>query len=267
VKNQDLGDSVESVEKLQKKHELFEKSLLAQSERFRELDRVTTMEQREMRKQKILEYIKDHPDFVDEPTPITKNRRQFIEEYIAMHELYDKEPEPQVPTKQRQQQPTQSTPAAKPSAPSAPSSPTDQPPPVTREGAVHRKYELDQGAVPAKDRGWKAVYLMQRGPQLDLYKDHKAAKANHAMQPTTDLSSVVCNVAADYTKKKHVFRLNYSNGAATLFQAKDAGEMNNWVTSLNTVCAPRDSQPATFPRGAGGSGDSGAQGKSGTMKK
>ncbi len=43
LKTQDLGDSVEAVEKLQKKHELFEKSLLAQTDRFNDLDRVTTV--------------------------------------------------------------------------------------------------------------------------------------------------------------------------------------------------------------------------------
>ena len=43
LKTQDLGDSVEAVEKLQKKHELFEKSLLAQTDRFHDLDRVTTV--------------------------------------------------------------------------------------------------------------------------------------------------------------------------------------------------------------------------------
>ena len=48
------------------------------------------MEQRELRKQKIAEYMKDHPDFVDEPTPISKNRKQFIDEYIAMHQLQEK---------------------------------------------------------------------------------------------------------------------------------------------------------------------------------
>ena len=37
-----------------------------------------------------MEYMKDHPDFVDEPTPISKNRKQFIEEYVAMHQLHDK---------------------------------------------------------------------------------------------------------------------------------------------------------------------------------
>ncbi|XP_075257408.1 spectrin beta chain, non-erythrocytic 1-like isoform X2 [Convolutriloba macropyga] len=315
LKTQDLGDSVEAVEKLQKKHELFEKSLNAQTDRFHDLDRVTTMEQRELRRQKIAEYIKDHPDFVDEPTPISKNRKQFIDEYVAMHQLQEKEeeeeaqpvaPRPvsdevseQVPSAAVQQpvqsssalpetadasdsgaQPapgsSQPTPAATsesgPAVAPAPSGPPAVKPPaapkpaddsVTKEGALQKKKENDEGGVSSKDRGWKGVYVVQKGTALNTFKDQKTFKQNGASLPghvAIELTTSECTIASDYTKKKNVFRIRSDNGAECLFMAKDANDMNSWVQSINTVCPTRES--ATFPRSAGGdAGDSGKKGK------
>ncbi|XP_063724360.1 spectrin beta chain, non-erythrocytic 1-like isoform X2 [Symsagittifera roscoffensis] len=302
LKTQDLGDSVEAVEKLQKKHELFEKSLLAQTDRFHDLDRVTTLEQRELRRQKIMEYMKDHPDFVDEPTPISKNRKQFIEEYVAMHQLHDKEEEeeqlPSRPTVDHVhepaaspsvQRPVQSSSAAPPEAraragqasqppastvpestaaaatqgSAAPASsaakPTPAPPKssdesVTKEGALQKKKDNDDGGVASKDRSWKGVYMVQKGTSLTTFKDQKSSKQNAALSghAQIDLSTSECTIASDYTKKKNVFRLKTSTGAECLFMAKDANDMNSWVQSINTVCPTRES--STFPRSSSPSG-------------
>lgn len=53
------------------------------------------------------------------------------------------------------------------------------------------------------------------------------------------LSGASVEVARDYTKKEHVFRLKLGNGGQYLFRAKDDQEMNNWISriqaSINSV--------------------------------
>jgi len=44
------------------------------------------------------------------------------------------------------------------------------------------------------------------------------------------LSGASVEVAVDYTKKEHVFRLRLSNGGQYLFRAKDDQEMNLWIS-------------------------------------
>lgn len=42
-------------------------------------------------------------------------------------------------------------------------------------------------------------------------------------------------VATDYTKKEHVFRLILNNGGQYLFRARDDQEMNTWINQTQTA--------------------------------
>jgi len=67
-----------------------------------------------------------------------------------------------------------------------------------------------------------------------------------------ELEGANSEIAADYTKKKHVFRLRLMNGGDYLFQAHDDEEMSQWVNCINMV-AQEDAGPSsksqTLPSG------------------
>lgn len=88
-------------------------------------------------------------------------------------------------------------------------------------------------------RSWDKVYLVLRTTALLAYKDQKHFKnepeAYYRSEFPVDLKEATVEVATDYTKKKHVFRLKLSNGAEYLFQAKEDEEMNLWMNKLGSV--------------------------------
>jgi len=59
-----------------------------------------------------------------------------------------------------------------------------------------------------------------------------------------DLANGTAEVAADYTKKKHVFRLKLSLGGEYLFQARDDEEMNQWVRGIQDVSQGESAGPS-----------------------
>lgn len=62
-------------------------------------------------------------------------------------------------------------------------------------------------------RSWDKVYTVLRGSQLSSYKDQKSYNAAAGIyfknESPIDLRGGACQIAEDYTKKKHVFRLKY----------------------------------------------------------
>lgn len=62
---------------------------------------------------------------------------------------------------------------------------------------------------PAIGRSWHNVYCVISGRELGFYKDSKAAGQGvpyHGEVPVI-LKDATCDVASDYKKKKHVFKL------------------------------------------------------------
>uniref|UniRef100_A0A4W5N7B6 Spectrin beta chain n=1 Tax=Hucho hucho TaxID=62062 RepID=A0A4W5N7B6_9TELE len=94
-------------------------------------------------------------------------------------------------------------------------------------------------------RSWQNVYCVLRKGSLGFYKDQKSASSGipyHGEVPIS-LGEAVCEVAHDYKKRKHVFKLRLGDGKEFLFQAKDETEMASWIHSIHS----------SIP--AGGSGD------------
>ncbi|XP_067680907.1 spectrin beta chain-like isoform X4 [Haliotis asinina] len=100
LQNQDLGETLDAVENLIKKHEAFEKSAATQEERFAALEKLTTFEMKERKRRQEEEYGKEHPEEVSRAKE--ERRRRHIQEFLPPEP--EPEPEPVV------EKPVQSTP-------------------------------------------------------------------------------------------------------------------------------------------------------------
>ncbi|XP_013782687.1 spectrin beta chain-like isoform X2 [Limulus polyphemus] len=112
-------------------------------------------------------------------------------------------------------------------------------------GMLVRKHEWESTTKKASNRSWDKLYLVLQGKTLLAYKDQKHFKMEpenyfHGDQPI-DLTGGGAEIAGDYTKKKHVFRLKLPGGAEYLFQAKDDEEMSSWVQKLQVAAGEGES--------------------------
>ncbi|XP_072302377.1 spectrin family protein isoform X2 [Eucyclogobius newberryi] len=112
--------------------------------------------------------------------------------------------------------------------------------PEAMEGMLCRKQEMDSHNKKAASRSWQNVYCVVRKGSLGFYKDGKSASNGipyHGEVPIS-LGDAVCEVANDYKKRKHVFKLRLGDGKEYLFQAKDEAEMSSWIDSIHTSIPP-----------------------------
>ncbi|XP_067348468.1 spectrin family protein isoform X1 [Channa argus] len=141
--------------------------------------------------------------------------------------------------------------------------------PETMEGMLCRKQEMESHSKKAASRSWQNVYCVLRKGSIGFYKDSKSASNGipfHGEVPIS-LGEAVCEVAHDYKKRKHVFKLRLGDGKEYLFQAKDELEMSSWIHSIissipigsaDSPGGPRVlSRAMTMPPISPGSGDAG----------
>ncbi|KAI4899424.1 hypothetical protein NFI96_026189 [Prochilodus magdalenae] len=103
------------------------------------------------------------------------------------------------------------------------------------EGFLNRKHEWEGHNKKASNRSWHNVYCVINNQEMGFYKDSKSASQGipyHSEIPIS-LRDSTCEVALDYKKKKHVFKLRLSDGNEYLFQAKDDEEMNSWIQAIS----------------------------------
>uniref|UniRef100_A0A8C4M2Y5 Spectrin beta chain n=1 Tax=Equus asinus asinus TaxID=83772 RepID=A0A8C4M2Y5_EQUAS len=105
------------------------------------------------------------------------------------------------------------------------SAPAPPPPPahtVQHEGFLLRKRELDANRK-SSNRSWVSLYCVLSKGELGFYKDAKgpASGGTHGGEPLLSLHKATSEVASDYKKKKHVFKLQTQDGSEFLLQAKD----------------------------------------------
>jgi len=95
------------------------------------------------------------------------------------------------------------------------------------------------------------VYVVAKDGRMAFYKDQKAYKAapeaHWRGEAPLDLNGAVVEVAANYTKKKHVFRLRLGSGAEFLLQAHDEAEMSWWLEALRARTAAPAPRSHTLP--------------------
>ncbi|KAL4715681.1 hypothetical protein ACJJTC_006260 [Scirpophaga incertulas] len=119
------------------------------------------------------------------------------------------------------------------------------------EGTLVRKHEWESAAKRASNRSWDKVYVVAKEGRMAFYKDQKSYKATPEQhwrgEAPLDLNRAVVEVAANYTKKKHVFRLRLDNGAEFLLQAHDEAEMQWWLDGLRARAAAPPARSHTLP--------------------
>uniref|UniRef100_A0A8C0QS47 Spectrin beta chain n=1 Tax=Chelonoidis abingdonii TaxID=106734 RepID=A0A8C0QS47_CHEAB len=114
---------------------------------------------------------------------------------------------------------------------------TQETPSAQMEGFLHRKHEWETHNKKASNRSWHNMYCVINNQEMGFYKDSKAAASGipyHSEIPIS-LKEAVCEIAVDYKKKKHVFKLRLTDGNEYLFQAKDDEEMNTWIQAITSA--------------------------------
>uniref|UniRef100_A0A1A8DXH2 Spectrin beta chain n=1 Tax=Nothobranchius kadleci TaxID=1051664 RepID=A0A1A8DXH2_NOTKA len=260
LSSREVGQSVDEVEKLIKRHEAFEKSAATWEERFSALERLTTLELLEVRRQQEEEERRRKPpspepavvqqDDIQQQSAVTQNglgsdqnspQVEGGDLVNGLAERSSKEPSPAPsPTTGRKTKSSQSS--------TLPNKTQDTPSQL--EGFLHRKREWEGHNKKASNRSWHHVYCVIKNQDLVFYKDSKAAGQNVAYhgEPPVSLKDASCDVASEYKKKKHVFKLRVTDGNEYLFQAKDEEEMSTWIQAiLNAGTADRSEIQSSNP--------------------
>uniref|UniRef100_A0A4W5N229 Spectrin beta chain n=1 Tax=Hucho hucho TaxID=62062 RepID=A0A4W5N229_9TELE len=110
------------------------------------------------------------------------------------------------------------------------------------EGMLYRKQEMESHAKKAASRSWQNVYCVLRKGSLGFYKDQKSASSGipyHGEVPIS-LGEAVCEVAHDYKKRKHVFKLRALNRAMTMPPISPSSADAAGVTMRNKEGKERD---------------------------
>ncbi|XP_036402633.1 spectrin beta chain, non-erythrocytic 1-like isoform X2 [Megalops cyprinoides] len=260
LSSREMGQSVDEVEKLIKRHEAFEKSAATWEERFSALERLTTLELLEVRRRQEEEERRRQPPppeplpQAESASPVQREGEQVSQNGLpsdqesprdgvdgaeivnGVAERSSKEPSPiPSPTAERKGKQASTLPTKAQDTPSA-----------QIEGFLHRKHEWEGHNKKASNRSWHNVYCVINNHEMGFYKDNKNASQGipyHSEIPIS-LKDAVCEVAVDYKKKKHVFKLRISDGNEYLFQAKDDEEMMMWIQDI-TGAATSDKSEVT----------------------
>ncbi|NWS68436.1 SPTB2 protein, partial [Crotophaga sulcirostris] len=266
LSSREIGQSVDEVEKLIKRHEAFEKSAATWDERFAALERLTTLELLEVRRQQEEEERKRQPP-TPEPSPKVAEDADSQQQWdgtkgeqVSQNGLPSDQESPRVAetaetnemvngAAEQRTSSKESSPVPSPTADrkvktaiqaqTAATLPakTQEVPSAQMEGFLHRKHEWETHSKKASSRSWHNVYCVINNQEMGFYKDSKAAASGipyHNEIPVS-LKDAVCEIAVDYKKKKHVFKLRLTDGNEYLFQAKDDEEMNTWIQAITSA--------------------------------
>ncbi|XP_040905112.1 spectrin beta chain, non-erythrocytic 1 isoform X2 [Toxotes jaculatrix] len=254
LSSREIGQSVDEVEKLIKRHEAFEKSAATWEERFAALERLTTMELLEVRRRQEEEERRRQPPPTEaQPADAAAQNREG--EPASQNGLPSDQESPrdnvdggEVVNGVSEPSPAGSPGAARKGkasqAATLPAKTQQDAPTPQMEGFLHRKHEWEGHNKKASSRSWHNVYCVINQQEMGFYKDQKSAGQGipyHSEIPIS-LKDAVCEVALDYKKKKHVFKLKITDGNEYLFQAKDDEEMNSWILAISAAVAGERSE-------------------------
>ncbi|XP_060031701.1 spectrin beta chain, erythrocytic [Erinaceus europaeus] len=268
--SRDFGHTVDSVEKLIKRHEAFEKSTASWAERFAALEKPTTLELKERQTpERPLEETgcSQEPDLVegavlDVPvllrvvprlSPPTSCAPPLCPEQGEEEKQWPQDLQPPPPPGPREGEQEKAigdegpateplfkvldTPLSEGDEPTTLPAQRDYGHSVQMEGYLGRKHDLEGPNKKASNRSWNNLYCVLRNSQLTFYKDAKNLALGvpyHGEEPLA-LRHAICEIAANYKKKKHVFKLRLSNGSEWLFHGKDEEEMLSWLQGVSTA--------------------------------
>uniref|UniRef100_A0A665ST05 Spectrin beta chain n=1 Tax=Echeneis naucrates TaxID=173247 RepID=A0A665ST05_ECHNA len=236
LSSREMGQSVDEVEKLIKRHEAFEKSAATWEERFSALERLTTVSCQDKQclcQGSLPERVPLSEGPITDRTNISLNGLPSDQDSPRRS---SKEPSPSPsPTSGRKSKTSQSS-----TLPSKNQDLSSQ-----LEGFLHRKHEWEGHNKKASNRSWHNVYCIINNQEMGFYKDSKAAAQGvpyHNEVPIS-LREATCDVASDYKKKKHVFKLRGSDPCCPLQE-----EMSTWIQAiLNASAADRSDVQGSNP--------------------
>uniref|UniRef100_A0A8C2B5X4 Spectrin beta chain n=1 Tax=Cyprinus carpio TaxID=7962 RepID=A0A8C2B5X4_CYPCA len=235
VASRDLGETVDEVEKLLKRHEAFEKSTATWEERFSALERLTT-ERRHRVCRGVLSTLHHRRtvsgEFTGDSTvPLISEMQESgsleLDPSTSFQVTKEAEKAATLPTESSQVQP------------------------VLMEGTLSRKHEMEGPNKKASNRSWNNLYCVLKPGQLSAYKDAKSFSHSvtyHGEEPL-NLSNASCEILTNYKKKKLVFKLQLEDGSEYLFQCKDEEELQNWTQAIEQAAQALTEEPVAGPSG------------------
>uniref|UniRef100_A0A4W6CDR1 Spectrin beta chain n=1 Tax=Lates calcarifer TaxID=8187 RepID=A0A4W6CDR1_LATCA len=238
VRAAELGSNVDEVESLIKRHEAFEKLAASWEERFVLLEKLTTLEEQEIQRRREEEERARRPPTPPPVEEVAQSETEtegdasiqscvFFHLITSVHIWF----EPQGSESESVNGPGRDSGLAssrlEPSA-TLPSRGGAESEPETMEGMLCRKQEMESHSKKAASRSWQNVYCVLRKGSLGFYKDGKSASNGipyHGEVPIS-LGEAVCEVAHDYKKRKHVFKLSIISFVCL------KAEMSSWIRSI-----------------------------------
>ncbi|XP_072722021.1 spectrin beta chain, erythrocytic isoform X2 [Ciconia boyciana] len=260
----DYGQTVDAVEKLLKRHEAFEKSSATWEERIAALRKLTTLELlggRTLREGLAWDRATrtEAPDYHldldgelearSEEEEEEEKRKGSSTRDASLPAADGLEPLARMTGDEEPASPSLRLPREEPEEPATLPARTCS---VQLEGYLGRKHDLEAATKRASNRSWSTRYCVLRGGQLAFFKDAKSRALGlpcHGEEPL-GLQDALCEVAAGYKKKKHVFKLRLSNGSEWLFHGKDEEELQAWLQGLSraiTACRSSRGKAQSLP--------------------
>ncbi|XP_065840112.1 rho GTPase-activating protein 15-like isoform X2 [Oscarella lobularis] len=124
---------------------------------------------------------------------------------------------------------------------------TPDDPSLFMEGFLSKKKLVDTSKKKHSQRGWTQHYVLLESPYLLFFKDKKHAKDNKSLKSTLPSSLCLQNcqvsIPSDYTKKKYVMQLSFSNGEMIYLQAENSKDLTEWMGAIKDGIAHADSMP------------------------
>uniref|UniRef100_A0A673HUD4 Spectrin beta chain n=1 Tax=Sinocyclocheilus rhinocerous TaxID=307959 RepID=A0A673HUD4_9TELE len=224
VASRDLGETVDEVEKLLKRHEAFEKSTATWEERFSALERLTTV---------LIEPSSVGADGTagDSTVPLISEMQESgsveLDPSTSIQVTKEAEKAATLPTESSQVQP------------------------VLIEGTLSRKHEMEGPNKKASNRSWNNLYCVLKPGQLSAYKDAKSFSHSvtyHGEEPL-NLSNASYILHIGLTCFILVPFARFENGSEYLFQCKDEEEFQNWTQAIEQAAQAVTEEPVAGPSG------------------
>uniref|UniRef100_A0A7N9AUN5 Spectrin beta chain n=1 Tax=Mastacembelus armatus TaxID=205130 RepID=A0A7N9AUN5_9TELE len=219
ISSNELGESVDEVEQLIRRHEAFRKAAATWEERFSSLRRLTTVKSSSSSCKLIFTSTSSpHPQARGEvprlPNGLPEKSSRPDRPRARDRPKPRRRPRPKEPgdtTRRSRSAPAQSSPAV------------PQPPTHTahHEGFLFRKLDIESLKKSTNSRSWVNLYCVLNKGEMGFYKDAKNTTAPYNNEPLLSLSHCHCDVTNGYKKKKNVFTLKTKDGSEFLFHAKD----------------------------------------------
>uniref|UniRef100_A0A7N8X600 Spectrin beta chain n=1 Tax=Mastacembelus armatus TaxID=205130 RepID=A0A7N8X600_9TELE len=205
ISSNELGESVDEVEQLIRRHEAFRKAAATWEERFSSLRRLTTVNYRRTLEAR-------HGGVVGVAAGLGKPAASSIASVATAAMLVSANQVRESVSAARDQ----STKAMQHLHPGQ----------AGRELEVKSSQYLRQPKIKHLDdavtpRSWVNLYCVLNKGEMGFYKDAKNTTAPYNNEPLLSLSHCHCDVTNGYKKKKNVFTLKTKDGSEFLFHAKD----------------------------------------------